>query len=79
MFCPGASARVYIAPGVTDMRKSINGLSLFVADQLELDPLSGYLFALEQSETRYNQNSLLGPQWFLSLAQEIGKGSFPVA
>ncbi len=27
------------------MRKSINGLSILVADQLELDPLSGHLFA----------------------------------
>ncbi len=27
------------------MRKSINGLSLLVADQLELNPLSGHLFA----------------------------------
>jgi transposase len=45
MFYPAAPARVYIAPGVTDMRKSINGLSLLVADQLELNPLSGHLFA----------------------------------
>ncbi len=45
MFYPGISTRVYIAPGATDMRKSINGLSLLVADQLELDPLSGHLFA----------------------------------
>jgi len=36
---------VFIATGSTDMRKSINGLSLLVADQLELDPLSGHLFA----------------------------------
>lgn len=43
MFSPG-TAKVYIAAGVTDMRKSINGLSLLVADQLELDPLSGHLF-----------------------------------
>jgi transposase len=27
------------------MRKSINGLSLLVVDQLELNPLSGHLFA----------------------------------
>jgi transposase len=27
------------------MRKSINGLSILVADQLDLDPLSGHLFA----------------------------------
>jgi transposase len=45
MFYPAAQALVYIAPGVTDMRKSINGLSLLVVDQLELNPLSGHLFA----------------------------------
>ena len=45
MFYPATPARVYIAPGVTDMRKAINGLSLLVTDQLELDPFSGHLFA----------------------------------
>ena len=44
MFFPANPVRVYIATGVTDMRKSINGLSILVADQLELDPLSGHLF-----------------------------------
>ena len=32
--------QVYLVTGVTDMRKSINGLSIIVADELELDPLS---------------------------------------
>jgi transposase len=45
MFYPANSTQVYIAPGATDMRKSINGLSLMVADQLDLSPLSGHLFA----------------------------------
>lgn len=45
MFYPPAPVQVYIAPGATDMRKSINGLSLLVVDQLELNPLSGHLFA----------------------------------
>ncbi len=45
MFSPANSAQVCIATGVTDMRKSINGLSILVADQLELDPLSGHFFA----------------------------------
>ena len=44
MFAPGNAVRVYLATGTTDMRKSINGLSILVADQLELDPFSGYLF-----------------------------------
>lgn len=36
--------QVYLAPGATDMRKSINGLSMLVAEQFELDPFSGHLF-----------------------------------
>jgi transposase len=35
--------RVFLAPGFTDMRKSINGLSILV-DGLDLDPFSGHLF-----------------------------------
>jgi transposase len=33
-----------MACGYTDMRKSINGLSILVARNLEMDPLSGHLF-----------------------------------
>jgi len=44
MFFPGLPDQVYIATGATDMRKSINGLSILVAEQLDLNPLSGHLF-----------------------------------
>lgn len=37
--------QVYIAIGSTDMRKSINGLSLLVQEEFELDLFSGSLFA----------------------------------
>lgn len=40
-----SSSKVYIALGATDMRKSINGLSLMVVDQFDLDVFSGNLFA----------------------------------
>ncbi len=36
--------RVYLALGATDMRKSINGLSLLVEEQFELDLFSDSLF-----------------------------------
>ena len=36
---------VYLAVGATDMRKSINGLSLLVEEQFELDLFTGSLFA----------------------------------
>ena len=38
------STRVYLAPGSTDMRKAINGLSILVESRLQLDPFSGHLF-----------------------------------
>ena len=40
---PG-NTKVYLAAGITDMRKAINGLSMLVEDQLALDPFSGHLF-----------------------------------
>jgi transposase len=39
-----ANTKVYLAAGVTDMRKAINGLSMLVEGQLDLDPFSGHLF-----------------------------------
>ncbi|NNK96934.1 MAG: IS66 family insertion sequence element accessory protein TnpB [Desulfobacterales bacterium] len=37
--------KVFIALGVTDMRKSINGLSTIVEEELDLDLFTGNLFA----------------------------------
>ncbi len=45
MFPAFPGIKVYLATGVTDLRKSINGLSMLVADYLELDAFSGHLFA----------------------------------
>lgn len=39
-----AGVNVYLAIGNTDMRKSINGLSIIVESQFDLDPFSGHLF-----------------------------------
>jgi len=38
------AVRVYLATGTTDLRRSIDGLSMLVRDRLTLDPLSGHLF-----------------------------------
>ena len=43
MFVSSPNVKVYLAPGSTDMRKAINGLSILV-ESLELDPFSGHLF-----------------------------------
>jgi len=44
MLNPGPATKVYLATGVTDMRKSFNGLYALVSGTLEADPLSGHLF-----------------------------------
>jgi transposase len=41
---PVGCDRVYLALGGTDMRKSINGLSIMVEQAMELNPFSGELF-----------------------------------
>ena len=45
MLTMAPEAKVYVAVGATDMRKSINGLSLLVEEHFQLDLLSGSLFA----------------------------------
>jgi transposase len=39
-----ASTKVWLASGVTDMRKGFNGLSMLAQAALQQDPFSGHLF-----------------------------------
>lgn len=56
MFLP-LQTKIYLAVGNTDMRKSINGLSILVEDYLEMDPFNGHLFAF--SNKRRNMIKIL--------------------
>lgn len=38
------AVRIYLATGATDLRRSVDGLSVLVREQFGLDPLSGHLF-----------------------------------
>jgi len=38
------SVRIYLAPGVTDLRRGVDGLMALTRDRLGLDPLTGHLF-----------------------------------
>jgi transposase len=44
--------KVYVAMEAVDMRKSVNGLALYVAEILERDPLSGQLFVFSHAARR---------------------------
>jgi len=45
MLTSAPEVKVYVALGVTDMRKSINGLALLVEEHFRLDLFTGSLFA----------------------------------
>jgi transposase len=45
MIAPPAGVRVWLAAGVTDMRKGFDGLSALVQQRLGQDPFGGQLFA----------------------------------
>jgi transposase len=44
MIAPPANTRVWIAAGVTDLRRGFTGLSALVQTQREQSPFSGHLF-----------------------------------
>ena len=46
------AGQVYLALGYTDMRKSINGLSILVEQALDLSPFSGDLFVFCNRQRR---------------------------
>ena len=54
-----ASTKVWLASGVTDMRKGFNGLSMLAQDALEQDPFSGHLFVF-----RGRRGDLIKIIWF---------------
>lgn len=54
-----ASTRVWLAAGVTDMRKGFNGLSALAETVLEQDPFCGHLFVF-----RGRRGDLLKMIWF---------------
>jgi transposase len=45
MITPPPGVRIWLAAGVTDMRKGFDGLAVLVQQQLGKDPFAGQLFA----------------------------------
>jgi transposase len=59
MITPPANTRIWIAAGVTDMRRGFTGLSALVQTALEQDPLSGHVFVF-----RGRRGDLVKLLWF---------------
>ena len=77
MFPALPTVQVYLAAGVSDMRKSINGLSILVAEHLELDPLSDHLFAFCNRKRDIVKVLYWDRNGFCLWVKRLEKGRFP--
>lgn len=67
---------VYIATGATDLRKGVNGLSILVQEEFELDPFSPSIFVF----CNKNKDKLKALHWdhsgFWLYAYHLQRGKF---
>ena len=71
-----ANTRIWIAAGVTDLRRGFTGLSALVQTALEQDPLSGHVFVF-----RGRRGDLIKVLWFdgdglCLFAKKLERGRF---
>lgn len=79
MFGPRAqSPRIMVRPGVTDMRKAINGLSILVEEELELDPFEdGTVFLFCNRQRRILKALFWDATGFCLVQKRLEKHRFP--
>lgn len=76
MLSIGASTKVFLRPGPTDLRLGFEGLYQLVRTKLDQDPLSGHVFAFcNQSKTRLKLLTWDGSGLWLC-SKRLEKGRF---
>ena len=73
------TARIFVRPGATDMRKQINGLVLLVQEQMQLSPFEPALFVFCNAQRRLLKAVYWDRTGFLSVDEAAGEGAFSVA
>lgn len=76
MLTVSPAVRIYVATGVTDLRRSIDGLSALVRDHLRLDPLSGHLFLFRNRRGDRLKILLWDQSGFWVLYKRLEQGTF---
>lgn len=69
--------QIYVRPGVTDMRKQINGLSIIAAEEMALDPGSGSLFLFCSRDKKLMKCIYWDRNGFCLWQKRLEKGKFP--
>lgn len=76
MIGPSGNVRVYLACGVTDMRRGIDGLSALVETVVKEAPGSGAIFGF-RGKRADRIKLLVGRPWVLPVLQDFERGYFP--
>ena len=77
MMGPGSNVRVYLACGVTHMRKGIGGLAALVETGLRQKPASGSVFAFRGHKGDRIKLLFFDGQGFCLYYKVLEKGRFP--
>ena len=78
MIGPGAGVRVYLACGVTDMRKGISGLAALAQQVLHQNPASGAVFAFRGRRGDRIKLLMWDGQGFCLYYKVLQRGHFPL-
>ena len=70
------TVRVFLAPGVTDMRKSFDGLAAATTRVIRKDPLSGHVFVFCNRRRHLVKVLLWDGAGFCIFAKRLEKGTF---
>src|SRR3974377_244936 len=71
-----AGVRIYLACGVTDMRRGFDGLSIMAQDVLKQDPFSGAIFCFRGRRGALVKILYWECQGFCLFAKRLEKGRF---
>jgi len=71
-----AGVKIYLACGVTDMRKGFDGLSILAQDALKQDPFSGAIFCFRGRRGDLVKILYWDGQGFCLFAKRLEKGRF---
>ncbi len=78
MFVPSQQARIWLCTRPTDMRKSYNGLSALVKNQLQHDPLSGHYFVFVNRRQTLMKVLYFEPSGYCLWSKRLEQGRFHV-
>ena len=72
-----SKARIFVRPGITDLRKAVNGLSAIVQETMKQDPFSGSVYLFCNRERRLLKAVYWDKTGFWLSQKRLEKDKFP--